>query len=133
MDKHLKQLLKASFDRELTAEEDSALSNALEISLELQEEKKQLEKIREVLKNHRPAFRSAFVDGLITKINQERESRLTRGIVVAFNRIALPLLAAASILLLFSIVKDGGLSIESIIGIDNLEPMYLSEFLLFNY
>lgn len=133
MDKYLKKLLKASFDRELTAEEDSALSNALEISLELQEEKKQLEKIRKVLNDHRPAFRPAFVDGVMAKINQERESRLTRGIVVAFNRIALPLLAAASLLLLFSIVKDGGLSIESIIGIDNLEPMYLSEFLLFNY
>jgi len=133
MDKQLTQLLKASLDRELTKDEDVGLSNAMQSSLELQVEKERHEKVREVMKNYSPDFKPSFVDNVIAKIKTERESKITQGFMIAFNRIALPLLAAASILLLFSLFNNGGVSLESIIGIENLEPQYLSEFLLFNY
>jgi len=133
MDKQLSQLLKASLDRELTMDEDVGLRNAMQSSLELQMEKKRHDQIRELMKNYSPDFKPSFVASVMTKINAERESKITQGFTIAFNRIALPLLAAASILLLFSLFNNGGVSLESIIGIENLEPQYLSEFLLFNY
>jgi hypothetical protein len=133
MDKKLKQLLKASLDRELTKDEDVGLSNAMQSSLELQLEKKRHDKVRELMKNYSPDFKPTFVERVMEKIKFERESKATHGFIVAFNRIALPMLAAASILLLFSLFNNGGVSFESIIGIENLEPQYLSEFLLFNY
>jgi hypothetical protein len=43
------------------------------------------------------------------------------------------MLAAAAVLLLFTLFANGSLSIDAIMGIDQLEPEYLSEFLLFNY
>lgn len=133
MDTHLKQLLNASFDRELTPDEDTRLSNAMQTSLELQEEKKRIGKAREIMKNYQPTFSPYFNDFVMDRIAEEIASGVTRSFIVAFNRIALPLLAAASVLLVFSIFREGGLSLESLIGIESLDPQYLSEFLLFNY
>ncbi|MBE0638818.1 MAG: hypothetical protein IH598_09880 [Bacteroidales bacterium] len=133
MDKQLRELLKATFDRELTPDEDIGLSNAMQSSLELQEEKKHFEKVRVVMKKYHPAFKQTFVAGVMARIAGEKESQNAQGFVVAFYRIALPLLAAASVLLLFSLFNNGGITFDSILGVENLEPQYLSEFLLFNY
>ncbi len=133
MDNQLKKLLKASLDRMLKTKEGMELHNSMQTSLELQLEKKRHDKVRELMKTYAPDFKPSFVASVMAKIQAERESKIVQGFTIAFNRIALPLLAAASILLLFTLFNEGGVSFESIIGIENLEPQYLSEFLLFNY
>lgn len=133
MDNQLKKLLKASLDRMLKTKEGMELHNAMQTSLELQLEKKRHHKVRELMKTYAPEFKPSFVASVMVKIQAERESKIVQGFTIAFNRIALPLLAAASILLLFTLFNEGGVSFESVIGIENLEPQYLSEFLLFNY
>ena len=129
----LKNLLKSSFDRELTPEEETGLSAAMKESVELQEEKNQLQSIRRRMKNFQPAFNSGFSQQVMGRIAEERRLKTSKAFVVAFQRIALPLLAAASLLLFFSVLKSGDFSAESIIGICSLDPENLPQFLLFNY
>lgn len=133
MSTKLRNLLKASFDRDLTPEEEIGLSTAIEESAELQEEKNQLQGIREVMKQYRPSFNTGFIQQVTYRIAEERKLKTSRAFVVAFQRIALPLLVAASLLLFVSVVKSGDFSAESIIGICSLDPENLSQFLLFNY
>jgi negative regulator of sigma E activity len=78
MDKHLKQLLKASLDRELTTDEDVELRSALQTSPELQIEKKRYEQVRELMKNHSPDFKSPFVANVMAKIQPSGNRRFRK-------------------------------------------------------
>ncbi|NCC72163.1 MAG: hypothetical protein EOM06_02100 [Sphingobacteriia bacterium] len=133
MDIKLKQLLTASFDRELSPAEKAELEPALATSTELKDEKMRLMKLRRAIQEQPYKFRESIVGEVMKLITKEKEQYLSGSLVYAFNRIALPLLAAASILLLFWLFSEGGISADSILGTKDLEPQYLSEFLLFNY
>lgn len=133
MSTKLRNMLKASFDRDLTPEEDIGLSNALNDSAELQEEKNQLQGIWEAMKQFQPSFNSGFSLHLMYRIAEERQLKTSRAFVIAFQRIALPLLVAASLFLFVSVAKSGDFSAESIIGICSLDSENLTQFLLFNY
>ncbi|HPE35214.1 MAG TPA: hypothetical protein PLI65_10505 [Bacteroidales bacterium] len=133
MDIKLKQLLAASFDRELSPAEKAELESALATSTELKDEKLRLMKLRRAIQEQPYKFRESIVGEVMKLITKEREQYLSKSLVYAFNRIALPLLAAASILLLFWLFTEGGLSADFILGTKDLDPQYLSEFLLFNY
>jgi hypothetical protein len=43
------------------------------------------------------------------------------------------MLAAAVVLLAISVFTGGSSALDSFMGLDSLQPQYLSEFLLFNY
>jgi hypothetical protein len=133
MNKEMIKLLNESFDRELSPHESAGLYSALQQSPELRAEKEKIAEVRNLLKNHKPDFKPGFAEKIIQAIGHERKTEKLTGIIVPFNRIALPVLAAAAILLLFTLFADGNLSIDAIMGIDQLEPEYLSEFLLFNF
>jgi anti-sigma factor RsiW len=133
MNKDMKNILKASFDTELTPDQTLGLNNALKNSPELEAEKIKLNKIRLLMKNYSPVFSNEFLDQVMYKIREERRLKASRTLVIAFQRIAFQLLAAASVVLLFSILKSGDLSMESLIGISSLNSENLPHFLLFNY
>jgi|ADurb_Gel_01_Slu_FD_contig_41_11893_length_1563_multi_4_in_0_out_0_2 anti-sigma factor RsiW len=133
MNTDMKNILKASFDTELTPDQTLGLNNALKNSPELEAEKIKLNKIRLLMKNYSPVFSNEFLDQVMYKIREERRLKASRTLVIAFQRIAFPLLAAASVVLLFSILKSGDLSMESLIGISSLNSENLPHFLLFNY
>ncbi len=133
MDKDINRLLKESFDRELTVDEHAKLRTALESSAALRDEKRQLEAMREIIGAHKPAFSSGFASGVISRLRAEAAMAPLNQTYLAFKRIALPLAGAAAVLLLFTILSGETISLQSIMGIDKLEPEYLTEFLLFNY
>jgi hypothetical protein len=133
MNKEMIKLLNESFDRELSPLESAKLYGALQQSPHLRAENEEICELRNLLTNHKPDFMQGFVERVIQAIGHERQAEKMMGIIRPFNRIALPMLAAAAILLLFTLFANGNLSIDTIMGIDQLEPEYLSEFLLFNY
>jgi hypothetical protein len=133
MDKQILKLLNESFDRDLSPQERAHLNSALQASPGLREEQKRLLKVRNLLAAHEAGFKTGFSDFVMAGVSEEKRSLKLRGIAAPFNRIALPLLAAAAVLLLFTLLTNGSLSIDAVMGIDQLEPEYLSEFLLFNY
>ena len=133
MDKILLQLLQRSYNEELSPAEKEKLEKALSNDSELGEEKKKLDIIRKVLSEEKFTFGAYFAENVMTRIETEEKAEQGNSFLYAFNRIALPGLAAAIILLLFTVFSNGSLSLESIMGIESMQTEYLSEFLLFNY
>nr|NQU89527.1 hypothetical protein [Bacteroidota bacterium] len=127
------ELLKKSFDTELSPDERKILKSALDSSPELRKEKEGLIKIRSLLSGHDYTFSPDFTEKVMNGIVQDEHTDLSKTIVFAFNRIALPGLAAAIILLLFTILGNSTSLLDAILGVESLQPEYLSEFLLFNY
>ena len=133
MEKALLQLLQKSYDEELLAAEVEMLQEALAGNSELEAEKKKLDAIRRVLGEEDYSFGAYFSENVMTRIEMDEKVEQGNSFLYAFNRIALPGLAAAIILLLFSVFSNGTLSFESIMGVESLQTEYLSEFLLFDY
>jgi hypothetical protein len=133
MEKALLKLLQKSYDEELSAAEDKLLQKALTNDVALQAEKKKLDAMRRVLGEVDYSFDSVFSENVMARIEMEESIDQGNSFLYAFNRIALPGLAAAIILLLFTVFSSGTLSLESIMGIESIQTEYLSEFLLFNY
>lgn len=127
------QLLKRSFDEELEPAEKALLEKAVGSSPELQKEKKHLEALRNLLRDQEYAFTDSFAEKVMTRIKVNEKFETDNAFLFAFTRIALPGLAAAIILLLFTILNNGTLSFESIMGVESLQTEYFSEILLFNY
>jgi anti-sigma factor RsiW len=97
MNKDMKNILKASFDTELTPDQTLGLNNALKNSPELEAEKIKLNKIRLLMKNYSPVFSNEFLDQVMYKIREERRLKASRTLVIAFQRIAFPLLAIVKV------------------------------------
>ena len=134
MDKNLFKLLQKSFDSELSHEERFRLEEALKVSPELKAEQNRIENLRNLLINQPASFEPYFASKVMNKIsNLKAEAELSQGIMFAFKRVAIPMLAAAIVLILFSIFTGGSVAFDSFLGLDSLQPQYLSEFLLFNY
>jgi len=127
------ELLKRSFDEELSNEENRILEKALNESGELRKQKDELMKMRKLLSEQNYSFAYSFNEKVMNIISHSGQTDPGNPIMFAFNRIALPGLAAAIILLLITILGTGSSMLDAILGIDSLQPQYLSEFLLFNY
>ena len=133
MDEEMLHLLNRSFDEELSSAEQDKLEKALQESPDLQKEKKKLDLLRGIFDEQEYGFSGSFEQNLMTRIVENEKYEADNAFMFAFNRIALPGLAAAIILLLFTILNNGTLSIESIMGVESLQNEYFSEILLFNY
>jgi hypothetical protein len=118
----------------LSANELLLLEEGLKNSVELRNEKARLERLRNILANQQTSFAPYFASKVMNKINHlKTEAEFSQGIIFAFKRVAIPMLAAAVVLILFSIFSGGSVAFDNFMGIDSLQPQYLSEFLLFNY
>ena len=134
MDNKLLHLLQKSFDSPLNSEERSLLEEGLAVSPELNEEKNRLVRLRNLLINQDIRFGPYFASKVMNKINNLKpEAEFSQGIIFAFKRVAIPMLAAAVVLLAISVFTGGSSALDSFMGLDSLQPQYLSEFLLFNY
>jgi hypothetical protein len=133
MDKAMLHLLNRSFDEELSPMEKDDLETALIGSTELQKAKKKLESLRKLFSEQEFDFSDSFSQNVITRIEVNEKFKAENAFMFAFNRIALPGLAAAIILLLFTILNNGVFSFESLLGVESLQTEYFSEILLFNY
>jgi hypothetical protein len=133
MDNAMLHLLKRSFVEELEPAEKDKLEKALSDSPELRDEKKQLESLKILLTEQEYSFSASFAEKVMTRIEVNEKYEADNAFLFAFNRIALPGLAAAIILLLFTILNNGTFSFESILGVESLQTEYFSEILLFNY
>jgi hypothetical protein len=128
MDKENLQLLKASFDRELSEAENEKLENALRHDRDLQEEAKTLQKLRDLMEEDDNSFSPFFTEKVMNRI----EILENNGFGFAFSRIAIPGLAAAVILLLISFWGGQSFSFDALMGIENLQPEYFTDFLLYS-
>ena len=134
MDKNLLQLLQKSFDSALSNEERLLLEEGLNLFPELMAEKNRLVRLRNVLINQDNRFGPYFASKVMNKINNLKpEAEFAQGIIFAFKRVAIPMFAAAVVLLAISVFTGGSSALDSFMGLDSLQPQYLSEFLLFNY
>jgi hypothetical protein len=121
------ELLKASFDRNLTLHESESLNSAVLKSQELQAEARNLQKIRDLFSTQRHRFSPDFVEKVINHL----KSGFDRSIDYAFVRIAIPGLAAAVALLLVSMFSGNPTSFDALLGIDFFKPEYFTEFIFY--
>jgi len=133
MEKTLLHLLQRSFDEELEPAELIELEKALNDFPELVEEKKRLLALRKLMIDQEYAFSDYFAENVMNRIEINDQFEAEKSFMFAFTRVALPGLAAAIILLLFSILNNGVFSLESLMGVESLQTEYFSEILLFNY
>jgi hypothetical protein len=134
MESKLLRLLNISLHSKLSHKERLLPEQQLEKSEELSTEKVRLEKLRSILTSQKFSFEPYFAVKVMNKINNlKTEIDLSQGMMFAFKRVAIPMLAAAVVLMLFSIFRGGSFAFDNFMGLDSLQPQYLSEFLLFNY
>lgn len=127
MDTKTRNLLNESFDRELTPPENELLQKAMLNDAELRAEATALQKLRDVLGAENFSFSSFFTEKVMSRLEVQEGKMLE----YAFLRIALPGLIAASVLLLISFFGGNTFSLDTILGVETLQPEYLTDFLFF--
>ena len=128
MDNEALRLLKLSYDQELSEIENERLENALRADPELRNEARKLQKLRDLMYHDETGFSPFFTEKVMNRIDLLEND----GYRFAFSRIAIPGLAAAIILLLISFWGGQSFSFDALIGVENLQPEYITEFLLYN-
>lgn len=131
MEKKKLQLVIDSFNRELSAEEQQQLNQWLQTDEALQPEAQKLYKLHTVIAEAALPFRPFFVTRVMSRLKNLQQATLQQGIVFAFKRFALPVLAAAVILLLIALAGNNTFSIDALLGVEQLQPAYLSDFILY--
>lgn len=131
MNKETQKLLFKSMNGQLGPKESEQLAREMEKDPELQQEEKKMQRMQQLLAGQNYSFGYFFTEKVMNRINMEQQKALP-GIMLAFQRIALPGLVAAIIIFLFA-VMGGSLSLDSLMGLDNLSTEYLSDFMLYNY
>ena len=132
---NLKELLYRSFDEELSGEEQKLLEEGLRKYPELQEEKEELESLRQGLHELDLSFEQGFADRVMAnpQINPSPKTvELHSAFFTAFKRVAW-VGAAAIIALLFTIYfTEGALDMDAIYGLSSYDA-YEAEVSYFDY
>lgn len=131
MEKKKLQLVIDSFNRELSAEEQQQLNQWLQADEALQAEAEKLRRLHAVVSEAALPFRPFFATRVMSRLEKLQEATLSQGIIFAFKRFALPVLAAAVILLLLALAGGNTFSIDTLLGVEQLQPAYLSDFILY--
>jgi hypothetical protein len=132
MEKKKIRLLMDSFIREMSIEEQQHLDNWLQADEALQAEAEKLHRLHAVVAEATQPFRPFFATRVMSRLQKLEEATLAQGMAFAFKRFALPLLAAAVILLLIALAGSHTFSIDTLLGVEQLQPAYLSDFILYN-
>jgi hypothetical protein len=127
MDTKTRNLLNQSFDRDLTPLENELLQKAMLNDAELRNEAATLQKLRDILGTENFSFSPFFTEKVMSSLEVQEGKMLE----YAFLRIALPGLIAASVLLLISFFGGNTFSLDTIMGVETLQPEYLTDFLFF--
>lgn len=126
-------LMQKSLDNELNSDEYQEFQHALKEKPELSAELEETRKLNHLLSQQQYSFGDFFAEKVLRKIESFEQTNTGQAMIYAFYRIALPGLVAAMILVMISLINNGSLSLDSISGLAELNPDYLSDFLLFNY
>ncbi|MCF8364772.1 MAG: hypothetical protein K9H16_03270 [Bacteroidales bacterium] len=129
MDTENLKLLKESFDRDLSPGENELLSNALLNDPELKAEAGILQRLRNLVGETSYTFSPFFTEKVLNRIEMQDD----RNLEFAFFRIALPGLAAAAVLLLITFLAGNSFSFDSLLGVNSLQPEYLTDFLIYTH
>lgn len=121
-----------SFNRELTNAEHHQLKTWLQADEALQAEAEKLRNLHLIVGQAALPFRPFFATRVISRLEKLQEETFSQGIAFAFKRVALPLLAAAVILLLVALAGSNTFSLDTLLGVEQLQPAYLSDFILYN-
>lgn len=127
MDDEALRLLKLSYDQELNEVENEKLEHALRKDPELRAEARKLQKLRDLMYQDETGFSPFFTEKVMNRIDM----LINDGYRFAFSRIAMPSLAAAIILLLISFWGGHSFTFDALMGVENLKPEYITDFLLY--
>ena len=117
----LKELLIKSFDDEgFSPEEQKQLDEALSKYPELQQEKLEIEEMRNTLSGYAPSFDTGFSQQVLNQIGSEVSPN--DNLFYLFKRFAIGSVAAIIALLISVYLTDGNFSFDSLLGINSLTP-----------
>lgn len=133
MKKQLQILIDRYANGELDAAEVKRLEAAMATDPELRNEVHRQIELQKLMNSQEHSFGYFFAEKVMARLDVQPANGINRSIAFAFKRIALPGLAAAVIILLFTLFSNGSMSLDSLMGVDPLQPEYLADFLLYNY
>ena len=135
--KELQDLLVASFDRELTEQEQATLEQGLANFTELQAEKANLESIREMVGEQSYAFKPFFASRVMHKIENLKQRSRERGLSVwmlrMFPKVAVSGLAIIIVLMASTYVMEGSFSLDTLLGISEVAAEDADYYLIENF
>jgi len=116
MEDSIKKTAAASFDRELSKEEQKELAEALNRSEELRREKEALQHDEALLSK----YEAAFGEGFAQKVSERWFSQTQTDFYPLFKKILLGAAAAILLMLFSAYYTDGDLSASSLLGLSDL-------------
>jgi hypothetical protein len=120
MNPKMLDLLYRSFDSALTETEEEALNDALAESPKLREERNQILKTREIVRqNPAPAFKPFFLSRLNHKLQDKRRQRedFSRSLKWSFRLVGLVGSLTVVLLFAYNSINEQSISMDSILGI----------------
>ena len=118
----LKEFLLRSFDEDLSEKEKKELAQALENSAELQAEKAQWQRIRLLISDLRVESSPDFTNQLMGRLRKGEKENMSPMVISIFPKVAAACLLVFFISLLSIYLSTGSLSVDSIIGVQDLTP-----------
>ncbi|MBK7871043.1 MAG: hypothetical protein IPJ74_10320 [Saprospiraceae bacterium] len=122
MDKSALELLISSLDQELAPKDQFRLEEALAASQELRQEREEFLRMRELVADLRVQRSNEFVDELMSKLPQQKESGFWADIVFLSPKVAAACIIFVVVSLLGVYIMEGRLNSEIIIGVEQLTP-----------
>ncbi|EAY29268.1 hypothetical protein [Microscilla marina] len=137
MDQTLYNLLVASFDRDLSDEEQTALNQGLERSEDLRREKIALQNLRKLTAAQSPEFAPFFAGRVMHKIDtlqtQPKEPALAKWLTKMFPKVALSGMAVIVLLIINTYFMEGSFSLDTLLGISEVAAEDADYFLMENF
>ncbi len=124
-----------SEEQALSGRRERKLQQALSASEDLRDEKERLQKLSALLADQAPRFRPGFTARTLQRISAQetwmKPQDVFQDITPVFRRIALAAAAVFLLLLLSYYFTGGGLSLDSMFGIDHFSDESLISYLLY--
>ncbi|OJJ20787.1 hypothetical protein BKI52_09390 [marine bacterium AO1-C] len=131
------ELLLASFDRELTSDEQASLEQGLADFAELRAEKTDLENLRTLVGDQSYAFKPFFSGRVMHKIEnlkqRSREKGLSSWMVRIFPKVAASGLAIIVLLMASTYLMEGSFSLDTLLGISEVAAEDADYYLIENF
>lgn len=131
-----RELLYASFDRELTPNEEKMLADYLRDPV-LKEEEKELRETRDLLGETSWHFREGFSSRVMERLAKEQEAAKvvemepSGQFLSLFRKMALAGVAVIAVLLLSIYLTSGSINKETVFGVDSFSEDNLVSYLLY--
>jgi len=122
IESNIKDLLIRSFDEELSTTDAARLEQALTQSSTLRTEFRKMENMRKSISTLRVKKDPGFADDVLARLKEEGKKTLNTVIASIFPKVAAACLVVFLLSLLAIYFSSGTLSVDAIIGVDELTP-----------